>query len=568
MNTETRVCQNCKWNFTIEPEDFDFYKKIQVPPPTWCPKCRLQRRLSFFNLFTLYRRKCDLCGELKVSSFPPGSPYRVYCPQCWWSDDWDPLEYSREYDFSKPFFEQFNSLLHEAPLLGISIDLPTSRESPFNHHAGHLKNCYLLFFADFCEDSAYGFYHVQTKALIDCSLASTSELCYDSMHIYKCSRGIGLRSHVTESIDCAFLKDCSNCQNCFASANLYNKKYHIFNKPYSKEEYFAEIKKWDLGSYKTYEEVKKLAETHWRKFTPKPRFDELSVRSTGNYVFESKNCRDCYEVVGVEDSRFLLMTYTPPIKDCYDYTSWGNNVSLMYECCVSGEYASNLRFCQESGINLYNAEYCKLSTGGSDHFGCVSMKKGKHCILNKPYTEREFQALREKIITHMTEMPYTDKKGRIYRYGEFFPFELSPHPYNDTVAQRFFPLSKEQAVGEGLVWQEPESREYTITKKASEIPDHIKDAADSILNETIGCLSCSRGFKITNTELRFLRKMNVPLPRKCPFCRIEEKFSQWMKNLAIKKRLCDKCGSEFETSYSKEEAPNILCKTCYLQEVV
>jgi len=28
--TENRSCQNCKKNFTIEPEDFGFYEKISV----------------------------------------------------------------------------------------------------------------------------------------------------------------------------------------------------------------------------------------------------------------------------------------------------------------------------------------------------------------------------------------------------------------------------------------------------------------------------------------------------------------------------------------------------------
>lgn len=26
-----RTCQNCRQDFTVEPEDFDFYKKIDVP---------------------------------------------------------------------------------------------------------------------------------------------------------------------------------------------------------------------------------------------------------------------------------------------------------------------------------------------------------------------------------------------------------------------------------------------------------------------------------------------------------------------------------------------------------
>jgi hypothetical protein len=32
---ETKICQNCKKNFIIEPDDFGFYEKIKVPPPTF-----------------------------------------------------------------------------------------------------------------------------------------------------------------------------------------------------------------------------------------------------------------------------------------------------------------------------------------------------------------------------------------------------------------------------------------------------------------------------------------------------------------------------------------------------
>jgi len=50
MGTETCSCANCKAQFVIEPEDFGFYEKIKVPPPTWCPECRMIRRFSFINI--------------------------------------------------------------------------------------------------------------------------------------------------------------------------------------------------------------------------------------------------------------------------------------------------------------------------------------------------------------------------------------------------------------------------------------------------------------------------------------------------------------------------------------
>lgn len=32
MLIETKQCQNCEQEFTIEPDDFNFYRKIDVPP--------------------------------------------------------------------------------------------------------------------------------------------------------------------------------------------------------------------------------------------------------------------------------------------------------------------------------------------------------------------------------------------------------------------------------------------------------------------------------------------------------------------------------------------------------
>ncbi len=118
----------------------------------------------------------------------------------------------------------------------------------------------------------------------------------------------------------------------------------------------------------------------------------------------------------------------------------------------------------------------------------------------------------------------------------------------------------------GSSFLEDAKRDYVITKKASELPDNIKDAPDSILKETIECDNCGKGYKIIEMELHFLRKMNVPLPHKCPFCRINEKLNIWVDNMHLKDRVCDKCGVEFKTHWGKERAPIIYCKSCYNKE--
>src|SRR3989344_7192439 len=106
-NMKHVACNNCKANFIIEPEDFAFYERMQVPPPTWCPECRFQRRMSWRNGWHLFKKKEARTGEEIFSFFPEESPIKIYDRDYWFSDAWDPLEYGRDYDFSRPFFEQF-----------------------------------------------------------------------------------------------------------------------------------------------------------------------------------------------------------------------------------------------------------------------------------------------------------------------------------------------------------------------------------------------------------------------------------------------------------------------------
>ena len=103
---ENKICQNCKKDFTIEIEDFNFYEKIQVPPPTFCPFCRMIRRFTFRNERYLFRRLSALDSKEIFSGFPPEADIKTYENNYWFSDKWDPLKNGFEYDFDKNFFDQ------------------------------------------------------------------------------------------------------------------------------------------------------------------------------------------------------------------------------------------------------------------------------------------------------------------------------------------------------------------------------------------------------------------------------------------------------------------------------
>lgn len=564
---ETKTCQNCKNDFTIDSEDFSFYEKIKVPPPTFCPECRRQRRLAWMNIINLYKRDCDLCKVNFISMYPKEADLVVYCPKCWWSDGWDWRDYGIDFNESKTFFEQFHNLLRLTPLLGLSINANTTPNSPYNNHAQDLKNCYLTFLTSFNEYSAYGFLVTRNKEVFDCSMVMDCDSCFDCMNIFKSSRCVGTRGNARFSLECWFNRDCDNCTECIGCVNLRNKSYHIFNQPYSKEEYFKIKKSIDLGSYEAYQELQKKAQAFWLEHTPKPAYDDMSVDYTGSYVFGSKNCKECYDVTGAENSKYMLMIYNEPVKDSYDLSSWGGNISLSYEGSIIGENSANILFSQETGINSFDIEYSKLAFNSSHLFGSVSVKKGEYVILNKQYSKEEYLKLREKIIEQMSELPYESTTGALYKYGEFFPPEISPFPYNKTMAQFFYPLSKEEVEAKKLWWQEEEKSQHPITKSWLDLPDNIKNTTESVLKEVFECRDCSKGFRITEIDLSFLKKMKLPLPRTCPFCRIKEKINLWVDNMSLKARVCDQCKISFKTHYSKERAPVIYCKKCYQKEM-
>ena len=208
---------------------------------------------------------------------------------------------------------------------------------------------------------------------------------------------------------------------------------------FSEKEYNDKIKNIDLGSYKEYLYWKEKAQEYFKKNIPQPVWETQSNNVSGSYVFRSKNCKECYDVTGCEDSKYLMLVRDGSTKDSYDYVDWGMNAELIYECVTVGESPFNVKFSHESGWGLNDAEYCKSVVGGSDIFGCISIRNKKYCILNKQYTKEEYEAIVPKIIEQM------QRNGE---RGEFFPSSISPFGYNETIAQEYFPYTREKALSQ------------------------------------------------------------------------------------------------------------------------
>ena len=190
MKPEIKNCQNCKKDFTIETEDFNFYEKIGVPAPKFCPECRLIRRLAWRNDLTFYNRSCDLCGEKIISLYHAEKPLTIYCNKCWWSDKWNPKSYGRDIDFSRPFFEQYRELQNKVPLPTLfNDDGIGSVNCEYTENVTFAKNCYMLSMSWFAEDCMYS-YSVggpETRYVLDSlGVFPYSQIIYQSTFVEHC----------------------------------------------------------------------------------------------------------------------------------------------------------------------------------------------------------------------------------------------------------------------------------------------------------------------------------------------------------------------------------------------
>ncbi|MFA5750560.1 MAG: hypothetical protein WC895_05115 [Candidatus Shapirobacteria bacterium] len=149
-------------------------------------------------------------------------------------------------------------------------------------------------------------------------------------------------------------------------------------------------------------------------------------------------------------------------------------------------------------------------------------------------------------------------------WGEFLPAALSPFAYNESVAQEYFPLTKDEIIKRKWRWKALEEKAFSL--KMSVIPPDIRGVTDDILRQTLACATCGKQFKIIPQELRFYREMLLPVPLSCHDCRHHRRMA--LRNPRhLWSRQCAKCGKGIETTYAPDRPEQIYCEECYLKEV-
>ena len=541
-----QTCTVSGQEFETPESRLQFYKKMEVPVPTICPEEQMRQLMSWRNEMKLYQRSCSKSGKKIISAYHSQTPFPVYDNQLWWGDEWDPLSYGKDFNFSRPFFDQFQELLLEVPREGTSVF--QSENCDFNGHIRNSKNCYLNSLVAKCEDVHYSYWMVKDKDCIDCVMTNFSELCYECIDIEHCYDCVSLQESANCN-DCFFSLQLRGCDHCIGCVNLAKKSYHIFNKPVSKEK-FEKKKKEIFASYKTFEDGRKFMK---KIFLESPhKFANLlkSENTTGDHLYSSKNCENCFDGHENEDCfDTISLADGKDIASCYS-AGWPG-CELIYSSAVS-RGSINLAFCYYTFFSE-NLRYCDSCSNCKDCFGCIGLKHKQYCILNKQYSKEDYFELRGKIIEHMKK---TDE------WGHFFPLKMSTFAYNESVAGEYFPLTEEEIKQRGLMYRK-ESQTFKYDGPVIKIPDTIAEVSDDICRQILTCEATGKNYRIQKEELTFYRKMNLPIPRLCPDERHKRRMA--LRNpRKLFERKCDNCGVDIQTTFAPDRPEKVFCEKCYL----
>ncbi|MCX6807464.1 MAG: hypothetical protein NTZ80_01485 [Patescibacteria group bacterium] len=561
-----KICSKCKAQFEIADVDKEFYDRISpvfpsagstqtavkcpIPEPNSCPKCRSKRRLSFRNERKIYKRRCDFTGNDIISSYSPDKFIKVFDQKEWWGDSWDAKYYGRDFDFQRPFFEQFAELLSAVPKMNL-VQQGEMDNSAYCHCAAYNKNCYLLFASARDEDCSYGKFADDCTNCIDNYNIAHCELAYDCVDCSGCYETQSCRE-VYNSSSVFHSIDCRNCDFLFACVGLRGQKYRVLNEPVTKE-VFQDLMQ---NRAKQKEILQKLPEL----YLSRPRLYTNFIQSedfSGSYIENSKNAHFCYDVHGLEDCKFCSEMRNS--KNVYDVDCYGvtQNNELLYEDEGVGHGVFQILFSKLIWGGSANVLYSYECFASENLFGCTGLKKEQYCILNKKYSSEEYYQLVQKIIAHMQ---------KTNEFGEFFPSLISPYGYNETLAIEHWPLNKNEAIEKRFNWSDYESPAPAVAKivQASKLPDSIDQVPDDILDWAIECPESRKPFKITKPELKFYRKNNIPLPHFHPEIRYAKRFN--LRNpRQLWRRTCDNdnCQVVFDSPYAPDRPEKVFCEKCF-----
>ncbi len=241
-----------------------------------------------------------------ISCYSPDKPFTVYNRKDWL--EVDNTEFGRDYDFSRPFFEQFFDL-QKVTIKQNVIQSGVMENSEFNNFVGRLKNCYMCFDAGQAEEVLYSNEAGWLKSSVDNTSTSFSELCYECVHVQN-AYNLLFSKYCNNCSDSAFLEFCNGCKHCIGCINLRNQEYCVFNQKVSKEQY-EEV--WNDIFQGTNIAVNGFSQRAHEFFQTQPHRALCNTDahdSTGDVLILCENMKNCFNCFFKVFSKFIPWSKT------------------------------------------------------------------------------------------------------------------------------------------------------------------------------------------------------------------------------------------------------------------
>ena len=350
----------------------------------------------------------------------------------------DLLKHCLDYNFELNFFDNYEKLFLSIDIFNV-IDHWWAENSDFADMVLNSQNAYLsTVVINNCENVLYSLSVKDNSVDVLSSIAvwSNSSIIYNCSWILD-SFKVFYSRFINNSNNIWFCSNLIWCSDCILSNNLENKKYHIKNKEYSREEYL-----------KKKEEVLKLKNNFDNFYigVPKKWANLASTNTTWSSQFNSEDVENWYFWFNVKNWKNIFFT---------GWVDWDEN---MYDCFSTGSPTAhdfywvmwanweNL-YCSKNIVNSSNLFYSYWCDNCSFCIWCIWLKNKSYCILNKQYTKEEWEKESSKIFENM------EKDWTLW---DFFPWSLNPFYFNDTVAWLIWWFKKEEVVKDWFMWRDEE----------------------------------------------------------------------------------------------------------------
>jgi len=386
-----KTCVQCQASFEFTEPEQQLWQSLALtiggnnypfPLPDKCPDCRMKQRLCFRNQSSLYNRPCSKTGEVITSAYRPDSNAAVYNNDLWWGDDFDPKEYGRDYDFTRPFFEQFKELHDDVPVVATLVAL--TENCQYNMYVGDSKDCYLCSSTGSSSDVYYSHNIINCHDIVDCAYLYDCQMCYDCLHCNRANHCVSCRN--CENIhDCYYMVDCQNCHDCIACVGLIGKQYCVDNTQLTEEEYQQHLVK--LQSSQRQEHQRYALQLHQLlgDYLFRATTITASENCNGDHLLNCNNVHQSYVMRDVENAWHCF--------ECEDsHSHYGSVYGHISQRCLEvmdSWMAYNVAFSCIVGQS-HDVTYSDcIFNNCSNLFGCValkilrsSMKSLCHVLLN------------------------------------------------------------------------------------------------------------------------------------------------------------------------------------------